>query len=132
MRTLLTFCFIMASVFSCIAAESPIIVPIDKDGIQRVEMLGSEYFFKPSHIIVKVNVPVELKVRKDSLIVPHNVIISAPEAGININDSLSRDFKTFLFTPGKTGKYPIYCDKKLLFMHSHREKGMEAVLEVVE
>lgn len=132
MKTLLALFFVVTGALTGIAAEPPVIVPIDKDGVQRIEMLGSEYFYKPGHIIVKVNVPVELKVRKDSLLVPHDFVISAPEAGISISESLSRDPKTFFFTPSKAGKYPIYCSKKPPFMRSHRDKGMEALLEVVE
>ncbi|MDA8414169.1 MAG: cupredoxin domain-containing protein [Desulfobacteraceae bacterium] len=113
-------------------AAPPVVVPIDKDGVQRVEIVGGDYFFKPAHIVVKVNVPVELIVRKETLIVPHNIVIKAPEAGIKVNESLSRDPKTISFTPTKTGKYPMYCDQKLLFFASHREKGMEGLLEVVE
>jgi hypothetical protein len=30
------------------------------------------------------------------------------------------------------GEYPFYCSKKLLFFKSHREKGMEGMLEVVQ
>lgn len=44
---------------------------IDSDGIQRVDLLGGEYFFKPDSIIVKVNVPVEFRVRKKSLLTPY-------------------------------------------------------------
>jgi plastocyanin len=36
------------------------------------------------------------------------------------------------FTPTKIGKYAMYCDKKLLWFKSHRERGMEGVIEVVE
>ena len=113
-------------------AAAPVIVPVDKDGVQRVEILGSDYFFKPAHIIVKVNLPVELNVRKDGYMIPHNIIIDAPEAGIKFNESLSRDPKAITFTPTRVGKYPMYCDKKPPFMASHREKGMEGLLEVVE
>jgi plastocyanin domain-containing protein len=81
---------------------------------------------------VKVNVPVELKARKESGFVPHDLLLKAPEAGINIDVSLSSEPKTISFTPTKPGKYPFYCGKKLLFLPSHREKGMEGVLEVVE
>jgi len=35
------------------------------------------------------------------------------------------------FTPTVAGVYPIYCDKKLLFFASHRERGMEGALEIV-
>jgi plastocyanin len=120
-----------ASVAVC-ADEVPFIVPMDKDGVQRVEVLGGDYFFKPSHIVVKVNQPVELVVRKDGRIVPHSLVIDAPEAGIKVNVSLSHDPQTIAFTPTKTGSYPFYCDKKPWFLASHREKGMEGVLEVVE
>ena len=127
--TILTALSVLTVVF---AAEPPTVVQIDTDGVQRIEILAGDYFFKPAHIVVKVNQPVELKVRKETYIVPHNIIIYAPAAGIKINESLSRDPKTILFTPTKVGKYPIFCDKKPPFLASHREKGMEGVLEVVE
>ncbi len=105
---------------------------IDKDGVQRVDIVGGTYFFNPNNIIVKVNVPVELKVRKDGWFVPHNIVIKAPEAGIDFDESLSTDPKIIRFTPTKIGVYPFYCSKKLLFLESHREKGMEGKLEVIE
>ncbi len=103
---------------------------IDKDGVQRVEILGGSYFFDPNYIIVKVNVPVELKIRKESGITPHNFILQAPEAGININVDLGTDETLVAFTPVKVGTYPFFCDKKLPLMPSHRERGMEGVLDV--
>jgi plastocyanin domain-containing protein len=105
---------------------------VDKDGVQRVEILGGSYFFDPNYIIVKVNVPVELKIRKESGITPHSFVLQAPEAGMNINVDLGTDAALIAFTPTKVGKYPFYCDKKLPFMPSHRERGMEGVLEVRE
>jgi plastocyanin len=105
---------------------------IDDDGVQRVVILGGGYFFKPDHVIVKVNVPVEMVISKEDGFIPHNFIIEAPEAGIEVDESLSSDPKVVRFTPTKVGKYPYYCSKKLLFFEDHREKGMEGVLEVVD
>ncbi|MFA4828745.1 MAG: hypothetical protein WC855_04395 [Thermodesulfovibrionales bacterium] len=105
---------------------------IGNDGIQRTEIIGGEYFFEPYHIIVKINVPVELTVRKKPGIVPHDIIVNAPEAGINFKEDLSKEPKVIKFTPKKTGQYPVYCSKKLLFFKSHKERGMEGLLEVVE
>jgi plastocyanin domain-containing protein len=105
---------------------------IDSDGVQRVEVVGGGYFFTPNHIIVRVNAPVELKVRKEPGIVPHNIVLKAPEAGIDFDESLGSEPKVIRFTPLKTGRYPFYCSKKLLFFESHREKGMEGVLEVTD
>lgn len=104
----------------------------DADGRQRVRLLGGSYFFRPSRVIVKVNVPVELSASLEPGIVPHTLVIDAPEAGIAIDASLGTDAKTFVFTPTLVGEHPFYCRNKLLFFKSHREKGMEGVLEVVE
>lgn len=104
----------------------------DPDGVQRVDVLGGSYFFSPRHIVVKVNTPVELKVRKEPGIVPHNIAIKAPEAGIDFDVPLETEPKVVRFTPTKTGSYSFYCTKKLLFFESHREKGMEGVLEVIQ
>ena len=59
-------------------------------------------------------------------------MIKEPEAGIDINETLSTEPKTIKFVPKKNGKYPFYCDKKLLFFKSHRERGMEGVIEVTD
>lgn len=107
---------------------------IGQDGVQHVNIVGGEYFFDPYRIIVKVNVPVRFSVHKVSgfLPVPHNILIKAPEAGINFDEEMPKEPKIIAFTPTKTGSYPIICNKKLLFLASHQEKGMEGVLEVVE
>lgn len=102
------------------------------DGIQRVEVVAGEYFFMPSRIILKVNVPVEMTISKKSRIVPHNITIEGPDAGMDIKEDIGSDPKVIKFTPIKAGIYPIYCNKKLLFIKSHRERGMEGTIEVVE
>jgi plastocyanin domain-containing protein len=105
---------------------------IDQDGVQRVAVVGGGYYFDPNYIIVKVNVPVELTVTKESGFVPHNIVMKSPETGIEFDQNLSITPKIIIFTPTKLGKYPIYCNKKLLFFESHRDKGMEGTLEVRE
>ncbi len=102
-----------------------------KDGIQRVTIVGGSYFFKPNVIVVKVNVPVELLASRESGMTPHNLIIQAPDAGVAVELDLAAEPKKVVFTPTKTGKYPIYCGKKLPFIAGHRERGMEGILEVV-
>jgi plastocyanin domain-containing protein len=112
--------------------EKLFMATIDADGVQRVELRGGSYYFSPDRIIVKVNVPVELRVKKEGGMVPHNIVMKAPEAGIAFDTPLTGDAKVIAFTPKKTGSFRFYCSKKLLFLKSHREKGMEGVLEVVE
>ncbi|ANA40724.1 MULTISPECIES: quinol oxidase [Geobacter] len=105
---------------------------IGDDGVQRVRIVGGEYYYRPNHIIVKVNVPVEITAVNDSRFVPHDLIVKAPEAGMDFRIDLKKEAQMVRFTPTKVGVYPMYCDKKLLFFASHREKGMEGVIEVVE
>jgi plastocyanin len=105
---------------------------VDTDGVQRVEITGSEYSFNPNYIIVKKDIPVEFIVKKTSGFIPHNIVIESPEAGINIRESMDTDPKVIRFTPTKAGKYPVFCDKRFLFFPSHRKKGMEGIIEVVE
>ncbi len=104
----------------------------EKDGVQRVDMTGGDYYFDPNYIIVKVNVPVEFHVKKAPGIIPHNIVMDEAEAGIVFKEKLRSEPKVIRFTPGKTGIFPVYCSKKPPFLKSHRDKGMEGVLEVVE
>ena len=122
----------LITVTTAVAEESPVRAVIGNDGVQRAELLGGGYFFKPKHLIVKVNMPVELKVKKEPGFVPHNIVMNSPEAGMVFDVTLSEEPKTITFTATKPGTYPIYCSKKLLFFESHREKGMEGQLEVTE
>ncbi|SEL18687.1 hypothetical protein [Nitrosovibrio tenuis] len=105
---------------------------MDIDGVQHVNIVAGDYFFRPSHIIVKVNKPVMFVVRVERGIIPHGLVLKAPEASISIDGDLSQESQTFAFTPSMPGKYAFYCPKKLLFFKSHREHGMEGILEVVE
>jgi len=73
-----------------------------------------------------------LTISVESGLVPHTLVIQSPEAGIAVDEGLSSEAKAIRFTPTAVGNYPFYCRNKLLFFKSHREKGMEGVLEVVE
>jgi len=102
-------------------------------GVQRVEMVGGEYFFDPNYIVVKVNKPVELKIKKTAGYIRHNLIAASPEAGIVFNiDLKEEEAQTVKFTPKRIGKYPIYSDKSMFGLKSDREKGMEGLIVVVK
>jgi plastocyanin domain-containing protein len=133
LKIILLILFVFLLAVSNVKAQKKVYrAVVDSDGVQRVNIVGGEYYFDPDSVVVKVNVPVELTIKKIPGITPHNIIIRAPDAGIDFNENMSRDPQTVTFTPVKTGKYPMYCDKKFLFFKNHREKGMEGILEVVE
>lgn len=104
---------------------------IGADGTQRIRMVGGNYFFKPKHIVVKVNTPVEISISKEAGIVPHTFVLKVPAWGVAIDTELDTDAKTIAFTPTTVGKYTFHCRNKLLFFKSHQERGMEGVIEVI-
>ncbi len=135
MRIIVIITCLMLAAGTALAAEKEKKIfktVIDKDGIQRVTILAGSYFFDPDYVVVKVNIPVEVTVKKEAEVTPHDLVIDAPEAGLSVKESLSAEPKVIKFTATKIGKYPFFCDKKLLFLKSHRERGMEGVLEVTE
>jgi len=113
-------------------AKNKFVAVIGPDGVQKVEITGGSYYFNPNDIVVKVNVPVELIVKKEGS-TPHSIFLKAPEAGIDFNVTLSNEPKTIKFTPTKVGTYPFWCTKRApLSSKSHKDRGMTGVLEVVD
>lgn len=102
------------------------------DGRQHVEIALHSFYFEPNRITVKAGVPVELRLSKKSFFVPHNFHLSAPEAGIEVNQNVGflgvfPGGKTVTFTPTKPGEYEFMCHKG-----NHMAKGMMGTLIVVE
>ena len=130
------------SVFVCLAIVMPVApllaadpfavdVPLAPGGMQRATVETDSYDFAPRHVIVKSGKPVELTFKSLAWLVPHNVVIDDPRSGLAIREEVpAGESVTIKFTPAVPGSFAIYCDKKLPFFKSHREKGMEGVLEV--
>ncbi len=130
--TVIVLLGLILSAQGLLAADQPFIVNIGPDGIQRVEIVGGSYFFKPSYILVKAHVPVEISIRKEGGLIPHDFVLNAPEAGMDFKVELSSETRIIRFTPAKPGKYEFHCDKKSPFSsQTHAEKGMKGILEVV-
>lgn len=110
--------------------EKRYVATVSPDGVQRVAVLGGNYYFDPKVIVVKVNVPVELKVRKEGGVAPHDIAIRAPEAGIDFDQELRSEPQVVRFTPTKVGEYEFVCTKRFLFFKSHKERGMHGTLVV--
>lgn len=114
------------------AAGKRFVATIDQDGYQRVVMTAGEYYFDPNVVVVKVNVPVELTIRKEPGITPHNISIKAPEADLDFTIDIASEPRKVSFMATRAGTYPFECSKRFLFFKSHKERGMHGVLEVVE
>lgn len=105
----------------------PFVLPVGADGIQRATITLDSYSYQPNHLIVEAGKPVELTLTSVTFITPHNFIIKE----FSVEQDVSAG-KTVIvkFTPTQQGLFPIYCDKRLWPIPSHRDKGMEGRLEV--
>jgi plastocyanin len=109
----------------------PIVLETGSDGVQRAAMTLDSYAYAPNHLIVQVGKPVELSLTSVTVLTPHNFVMKEPAAGLMVDQNVSAGKSlTIRFTPEQIGVFTFYCDKKLLFFASHREKGMEGRLEV--
>jgi heme/copper-type cytochrome/quinol oxidase subunit 2 len=105
----------------------PFMVPVGADGVQHATITLDSYSYTPNHLIVEAGKPVELTLTSVTTITPHNFIIKE----LSVEQDLSAGKTvTIKFTPTQTGTFPIYCDKRLWPLPSHRDKGMEGKLEV--
>ncbi len=125
--------FILAALASAADTfvEKRFAATVDPDGTQRVSILAGAYFFDPNVIVVKADVPVELSVKREAGITPHDFVLKAPEAGIDIKTDLATEPKVVKFTATKPGRYPFECSERFLFFTSHKDRGMHGILEVV-
>lgn len=109
------------------SAGEPVVLQPGADGVQRTTITLDSYSYSPDHVVVQAGKPVELTLVSETTITPHNFIIK--ELGVEQDVGAGKTM-TVRFTPTQPGTYQIYCDKKLPFFPSHREKGMEGRLEV--
>ncbi len=109
----------------------PIVIPMVADGMQRATVILDSYSYTPNHIIVEAGKPVELTLTSVTTIIPHNFIIKDQSGNLSVEQDVSAGKTvTMTFTPTQPGIFPIYCDKRLWPLPSHRDKGMEGKLEV--
>lgn len=117
---LVLLCAVVAS------ATAPLVLVPDPDGVQRAIVVMESYEFRPNQFIVERSKPVELTLRNESFLVPHNFVLTTPSGNRLIEVSVSSgETTTVRFTLTESGLYPFYCDEEFLFFPNHREEGME-------
>ncbi|MGH7166188.1 MAG: cupredoxin domain-containing protein [Nitrospiraceae bacterium] len=110
---------------------TPVVVQVDPDGVQRATIVLDSYSYSPNHLVVQSGKPVELMLNSVTTLTPHNFVLKEPAAGLDVEKDVGAGKSlTVRFTPTQPGTFSFYCDKKLLFFKSHREKGMEGHLDV--
>lgn len=113
------------------AEGEPFVISAGADGVQRATLKLDSYSYTPNHLMVQAGKPVELTLASVTTLTPHNFVLNDPAAGFKVEQDVGAGKSvTVRFTPPQPGAFTFYCDKKLLFFKSHREKGMEGLLEV--
>ena len=125
-------CLVAIGQAATIQPDRPVPIPVSADGVQRATIIVDSYSYSPNHVVVEVGKPVELTLVSVVTIVPHNFLISAPAAGLLVEQDVGPGKTvTVRLTPSQPGIFPFFCDKRLWPLPSHRDKGMEGVLEVM-
>ena len=129
--TMLTVGLLVCLSQVAIGKSEPVVLEVGPDGVQHGRMTVDSYSYMPSHVVVQAGIPVELTLNSVTVLTPHNFVMKEPAAGLSFShDVPAGKTVTIRFTASQPGTYTYYCDKKLLFFASHREKGMEGQLEV--
>ena len=98
---------------------------------QVIEIKLDSYTIKPDKITVKAGQPVTLKIKNEASFIPHNLVIKAPQAGVEVKvDVGAGKSGEVSFMPTQPGSYEIICDKSPPIGKSHKEKGMHGTLVV--
>ena len=83
----------------------------------------------PANFLVQLISTLTLK--SVTTLIPHDFIIKDPAGSLAVEQDAGAGKTALLkFTPMQSGTFPIYCDKRLWPLPSHRDKGMEGKLEV--
>ena len=110
---------------------SAIVVPLSPDGVHRATVILDSYSYSPNHLIVKNARPVELTLTSVTTITPHNFIIKDSTGSLSVEQDVGAGRTVMArFVPTQPGLFSFFCDKRLWPMRSHRDKGMEGLLEV--
>lgn len=114
-----------------ILSSPPMTIPVAENGMQRATITLDSYSYTPNHLIVEAGQPVELTLTSVTTLIPHNFIVKDPTGDLSVEQDVGAGKTvTITFTPTQRGTFPIYCDKRLWPLPSHRDKGMEGKLEV--
>ncbi len=97
-----------------------------------IEVTLGDYRYMPNSIQLIVDQPVVLRLVNVDSFTPHNFTLPDASDGLDVNiDIPAGESVDVHLMPLVTGSHTFYCRNKLLWMDSHRERGMEGTLTVV-
>ena len=108
---------------------SPVATSEEHSKILRIEL--GDYQYMPDVININVGQPVVLQLVNTDILTPHTFVLQDPNGELDVDVTVYPGEPVEVrLQPQTAGLHTFYCDKKLLFMKSHRQKGMEGTLVV--
>lgn len=108
--------------------------PVDatENDARVIQIKLGNYRFVPEVIHVNVGESVVLQLVNSDALAPHNFILQDTNGELDVDVALyAGETIEVRLEPKAAGQHTFYCSKKLLFMKSHRDKGMEGSLIVL-
>jgi len=114
-----------------VSSDAGSTVETDAEGTQHATIIMDSYSYSPHELIVQAGKPVAFTLKNVATFIPHTFVVDDPDSGLHLHVEVGAgDTQTIRFTPNQRGTFPFYCDKKLLFFKSHRDRGQEGRLDV--
>src|SRR5678809_603216 len=121
----------MLLVSGSLAATGTSTLSLDEQGVQHATIIMDSYSYSPNDLTVHAWKPVEFMFRNTATFTLHTFVVDALAAVFYLRAEVNAgETQTVRFTPLQSGNVTFYCDKKLLFFKSHRERGQEGHLEI--
>ena len=97
-RVFATLTFVLAPAMALVSQDNP--------GVQRVDMDLGDYQFHPKTVSIVAGTAAELILTNRDSITPHNFIVEAPEAGMEVNLEVpAGESATIVLRPTRPGIY---------------------------
>ncbi len=116
---------------ACASLLTLTVVQAVENGTQTITIELGDYRYSPDHIQLVAGTPVRLVLVNTDTVTPHNFTLQNEAGGLDIDVDVSAGKTGEIdFTPQMPGTYTFFCDKKMPFMKSHRDRGMQGKLVV--
>jgi len=98
---------------------------------KRIPITLGDFRFSPHQLTLEAGQAVLLELNNTDSVTPHNFTLENKAGNLNIDIDVSAGTtREVALTPEVPGTYTFHCSKKLPFLKSHRERGMEGTLVV--
>lgn len=98
---------------------------------REISITTGDYHYAPDVIEAGIGQTIVLHLTNTDSITPHNFTLVDKSAGLDVDTDIGAGSAASIsLTPRYPGSYTWYCNKKLPFMKSHRDRGMYGTLVV--